>query len=572
MSANIGATMSVNIIASSTSTVTLSGSALSLLPEGNTVFPSSGNGVVLTNTTFADVVIRGAVTGATGISAPDVSSGRVTIVVGETGTVDADNGIVSARFATVIDIQGAVTGVFSNGVVIDTPATGSSIFPSVISVSGSVFGNNNGLQIDQARTVVHNSGRIVGSTGIQINEPDTHITNSGEIIGNSRFSGPGDFGRAIEGSAALDIRNSGLLSGTAVDVVLSTSSTATDRLLNTGLVDGSVNLAGGSDVVINTGQILGNVTLGDGSDGYHGFGSGITTALVAGGNGNDTLAGGDLADDLDGGPDDDKLVGRGGDDTLTGGGGADLIFGGAGSDSVIAGTENDTVRGGDGDDTVFGGSGDDDIFANAGDDDLIGEAGNDFIQGGAGNDYIEGGADNDTLNGNADGDSIYGDGGNDVLIGQDGSDELYGGDDNDTMDGGAGDDILEGESGDDILRGRAGEDELAGGLGRDFLSGGQDADQFVFRALAETAVGANRDQILDFEQGLDSIVVAGLSPGVFEFRGTAAFAPSGNPELRLVETATGSTIVQIDANGDGTADAEIRVANVTGLTADDFVL
>ncbi|MBV6638588.1 MAG: hypothetical protein KI788_22105, partial [Mameliella sp.] len=59
---------------------------------------------------------------------------------------------------------------------------------------------------------------------------------------------------------------------------------------------------------------------------------------------------------------------------------------------------------------------------------------------------------------------------------------------------------------------------------------------------------------------------------VFEFRGTAGFAPSGNPELRLFETATGSTIVQLDVDGDGNADAEIRVANVTGLTADDFAL
>ncbi|SMX37420.1 hypothetical protein MAA8898_01138 [Maliponia aquimaris] len=84
--------------------------------------------------------------------------------------------------------------------------------------------------------------------------------------------------------------------------------------------------------------------------------------------------------------------------------------------------------------------------------------------------------------------------------------------------------------------------------------------------------GASRDQILDFQKGVDIIVVAGLSPGVFEFRGTAGFAPSGNPELRLFETATGSTIVQFDADGNGTIDAEIRVANVIGLTATDFVL
>ncbi|KHQ49710.1 Hemolysin-type calcium-binding region protein [Mameliella alba] len=195
-----------------------------------------------------------------------------------------------------------------------------------------------------------------------------------------------------------------------------------------------------------------------------------------------------------------------------------------------------------------------------------------MMLGGAGNDSMTGGNNNDTMNGNAGDDTLQGDAGNDILVGQDGSDFLDGGTLEDTLDGGNGDDILEGGADNDILRGRAGEDELAGGLGRDFLTGGQDADQFVFRSTAETEVGANRDQILDFEQGLDTIVVAGLSPGVFEFRGTDAFAPSGNPELRLLETATGSTIVQLDADGDGIADAEIRVAGVTGLTAEDFTL
>ncbi|MBW4982450.1 M10 family metallopeptidase C-terminal domain-containing protein [Mameliella sp. CS4] len=151
----------------------------------------------------------------------------------------------------------------------------------------------------------------------------------------------------------------------------------------------------------------------------------------------------------------------------------------------------------------------------------------------------------------------------DTLVGQDGADNLDGGDGADTLDGG---------SGNDILRGRAGEDELAGGAGGEFRTGGEGADHVVFRAAANTAPGATRNQILDFERGVDLIAVAGLAPGVFEFRGTRAFAPSGNPELRLVETSAGWTIVQFDIDGSGLVDAEIRVANVTGLTADDFTL
>ena len=566
--------MAVTIIASSTSTVDLATTNVGILPEGNSVY-STGNAINLTSPSIADVVIRGAVAGLRGIEAPDVgtASGRVSILVGETGTVDgASRGIVSNRFATNIDIQGSVTAAGRSGVELDNPASGSSIFESTISVSGTVSAIDFGLQINQAETQIFNSGRIAANTGIQINAAGSRIVNTGEIYGNSFANSSSTAGRAIEGSAALDILNSGILSGTAQAVVQSFSTTALDRVLNTGLINGGVDLNGGSDTVINSGQIGGAVTLADGADTYRGVGSGVASGVVFGEGGNDTLVGGDLADNLDGGADNDTLVGRGGDDTLIGGAGADLIFAGAGSDTVTAGTENDTVRGGAGDDTVFGGSGNDDIFANEGDDDLIGEGGNDFIQGGTGNDYIEGGADNDTLNGNADDDTLIGDDGDDILVGQDGSDYLEGGANNDTMDGGDGDDVLEGGTGNDILRGRAGEDDLAGGEGRDFLTGGQGADNFVFRSLADAGIGANRDQILDFEQGVDLIIVAGLSPGVFEFKGTTAFAPSGNPELRLNETATGSTIVQIDNNGDGVIDAEIRVGGVTGLTADDFVL
>jgi serralysin len=160
-----------------------------------------------------------------------------------------------------------------------------------------------------------------------------------------------------------------------------------------------------------------------------------------------------------------------------------------------------------------------------------------------------------------------------VLVGKDGADYLSGGNDNDMLDGGGGNDTLYGDHGNDILRGDTGEDILFGGLGRDFLTGGEGADSFDFATVDASVVGANRDQILDFEQGVDVIDVTGLSPDVFEFRGTAAFDVAGaNPELRLFETSTGSTILQIDINGDGITDAEIRIASVTGLTASDFLL
>ncbi|MGP6085791.1 calcium-binding protein [Antarctobacter jejuensis] len=354
--------------------------------------------------------------------------------------------------------------------------------------------------------------RVTDGNGIN------RLVNSGKIIAQSDavvFDG---------GSAAQYISNSGTIQGGDYGIWSnwrSTASTGTTFLSNTGTISGqsgsyTTNVGAGADNIFNSGIMEGDITTGTGADRYEG--PGVLRGTLFAGAGNDTAAGGDATDVFRGGNDNDLLVGRGGDDSLNGDSGLDTILGGQGNDEIDGGNDNDTLNGNSGDDTILGGSG------------------------------------------------------NDILVGQDGSDVLEGGNNDDTMDGGNGDDILEGGSGNDILRGRAGEDDLAGGLGRDYLTGGQDADNFVFRALAETVVGANRDQILDFEQGVDLIVVAGLSPGVFEFRGTAAFAPSGNSELRLIETATGSTIVQLDANGDGTADAEIRVGGVTGLTADDFVL
>ncbi|ASP23606.1 leukotoxin (plasmid) [Antarctobacter heliothermus] len=369
-----------------------------------------------------------------------------------------------------------------------------------------------------------NAGTILsGEDAVDIRTADeattTHISNSGLIQGQS------DGVAADAGTSNFYLINTGTIIGKAGFGVFAnwqSNSTGTSTLDNSGTIIGNAGsytaFSGtGVDIINNAGLMVGDIYLDNNDDVYRGT-SGEVQGTVHGDEDDDLLIGGEAVDLFDGGADNDTLIGHGGDDSLEGG------------------------------------------------------SGDDFILGGADNDEINGGADNDTMNANAGDDTVYGEGGNDVLVGQDGSDLLDGGDNDDTMDGGNGDDTLEGGSGNDILRGRAGEDDLAGGLGLDYLTGGEGADNFVFRSIGDAGIGATRDQILDFEQGVDTIIIAGLSPGVFEFRGTAAFAPSANPEIRLNETATGSTIVQIDNNGDGTIDAEIRVGGVTGLTADDFVL
>jgi Ca2+-binding RTX toxin-like protein len=457
-------------------------------------------------------------------------------IVGTTQSIASDDDLLILSTGGIVLSTDAVSApagnakltnygiIYTEGNAFSAPVGGSSItnfgtmetsnFPAVIDAGS-----------DTALTDLRllNYGNIVGSgafsDGLLLDSGGNFLYNYGTIT--SRSDNAIQISSGFEsGSHANYIFNSGLLQSNSAPTI--TTGNDAETIRNDGTIDAAnaqaIFTGGGDDKVTNSGKIFGDVSLGGDADLYRGLIDGFVDGQVFGSNGNDTLIGSAADDNFVGGNDDDLIVGHDGDDTLSGGTGSDTIMGGDGNDSLIGGGSDDTMNGGAGSDTMTG------------------------------------------------------DTGNDLLVGRDGADLLEGGSENDTMDGGNGDDILEGDEGNDILRGRAGEDELAGGLGRDYLTGGQDADFFVFRSLAETVVGANRDQILDFEQGVDLIVVAGLSPGVFEFRGTAGFAPSGNPELRLLETSTGSTIVQIDADGDGTQDAEIRVAGVTGLTADDFVL
>ncbi|MBY6119126.1 calcium-binding protein [Mameliella alba] len=270
------------------------------------------------------------------------------------------------------------------------------------------------------------------------------------------------------------------------------------------------------DQIANSGTIFGSIDLLGGDDRVENIGNGIIHGAVYGKSGSDTLVGGAFRDEFYGGTENDVLVGRGGDDVLNGEGGDDMILAGDGDDSAT------------------------------------GDIGADTINGGAGNDTLLGGARED------------------VLVGQDGADLLDGGTENDTLDGGSGNDTLLGGGANDVLRGQEGRDVLQGGNGLDFLSGGPDADVFVFGTTIEMGIGALRDQILDFEKGLDLIDLSALYAGALTFVGTAPFTGAG--QVRVAEQPTGSTIVQINMDADMQPEAELRVADVHGLDAGDFIL
>lgn len=68
-----------------------------------------------------------------------------------------------------------------------------------------------------------------------------------------------------------------------------------------------------------------------------------------------------------------------------------------------------------------------------------------------------------------------------------------------------GNDTLNGGAGNDMIYGQGGNDTITGGAGDDVLHGGTGADRFVYLAGEDNG----HDQILDFEVGLDQVLVQG---------------------------------------------------------------
>jgi Ca2+-binding RTX toxin-like protein len=136
---------------------------------------------------------------------------------------------------------------------------------------------------------------------------------------------------------------------------------------------------------------------------------------------------------------------------------------------------------------------------------------------------------------------------------------------------------LTGNELDNRLVGAGGDDVLEGGGGRDVLVGGADADTFVYRSLADSATGANRDVIRDFALGdlidlggIDAIASSGIDDA-FEFIGDTAFSQQAG-ELRQSSVGNGNTLISGDVDGNGAADFQILLVGIHVLQDTDFVL
>ena len=180
-----------------------------------------------------------------------------------------------------------------------------------------VTGDRSGAAIVTARADILNRGVI------EITDTTSSIDAIGVAIANIGLNGP------YSGSV---IRNEGTikadlavweLDGANVDITL----------INTGTIEGRIELNGGWDLFTNSGVLKGAALMGEGEDYYDGR-LGSITGAIDGGAGDDILFGGAGGETLLGGEGRDVLNGGGGDDVLTGGAGGDVFVLGAGADRI----------------------------------------------------------------------------------------------------------------------------------------------------------------------------------------------------------------------------------------------
>lgn len=435
--------------------------------------------------------------------------------------------------------------------------------------------------------------------------------NTASLLGATSFT----FG----GGNIVNFERIGRISGSAFDDVITVSGLTTtlsvdggegaDRLIATNT---AVTFSGnnGDDTFVS-GSAADTLLGGAGSDtvDYSNFVSAITINL--GGtvvNGFITGAGGDRlnsVENLIGGSAGDALTGTSAANRLDGGGGADILSGMGGGDTLIGGTGADrfVVTVIDSGANIDGGI-DLDTLAISGVVSGLGTlAGLDAIELSAGAtltltgaQFASGFASNSMLSGSG---AIIVDlspgtafsasamtlaGGANVAFtvnGTSGADSIkaffHTGN---TINAGGGNDQVRGGLQIDTISGGDGNDKIIGFYGADVLTGGAGADQFRYLFADDSRTGAAADRITDFLSGTDRLNFALLDADpvaagrqALSYIDTAAFTATGAAQVRYGVSGA-DLLVQVDLDGNGTADMEIVLlgAGTQTLTSGDFML
>lgn len=146
------------------------------------------------------------------------------------------------------------------------------------------------------------------------------------------------------------------------------------------------------------------------------------------------------------------------------------------------------------------------------------------------------------------------------------------------IDGGNSNDQIRGGALADTINGGQGNDKVMGFTGADILTGGDGNDQFRYLFATDSGVGAAADHITDFLAGTDRINFSQfdadlVAPGrqALTFIDTGVFSATGAAEVRYGVSGA-NLLIQVDLDGNGTADMEIVLDNAAAqtLTSSDF--
>ncbi len=522
----------------------------------------------------ASNMVSGDTNGVIDIFVYDVATGEITRV-----NVDASGAQANAASAT------------------GRPNSDGSVFSFQSAASNLVDGDTNGI----ADTFIKNlaTGAV---TRVSVASGGTQ-GNANSFAGTVSTDGT----KVVYGSAATNLVANDTNAAGDIFLYSSGATASGDDVISGGSGNDTIYGGGGNDRL--AGQADNDILYGDaGNDTLFGD---VGTDTLYGGDGNDVMQGGADADTLSGGAGDDRLAGGAGADAMSGGDGNDFYMvddagdtvdetGGSGTDTVRAwiswtlgaGFENLELAGtasqgqGNAADNLITGSNKANILLGLdGADTLNGLAGDDRLDGGTGADTMSGGLGNDTYVVDNAGDVIDETGGGGVdtvetalaftLAGDFENLTLTGSGDVDgtgnglanVLTGNAGANTLTGGGGADQLIGGGDDDVLIGGLGNDRLTGGAGADRFVFDGLE--AGGTDTILDLNFAQG-DVIDLSGIdaiagTPSNDAFTFVSKFTKVAGQAV--LKASGGTTVLQLDVNGDGKADMTIMLnGNQTSTT------
>jgi Ca2+-binding RTX toxin-like protein len=305
---------------------------------------NDGNGGYM-DFSFVDFIVKGTLTNTADHLLLDNGGDGMTFTVTSTGKV-----------VGTLRTFGDDTEILNNGRMVDG---------GVLFGGGAFHLENNGKLVDAGGGVIALQEK---ASGVIINGADGLIDgSSGAITTMAGYEGH------------VTIKNLGTLRGDGTYKAIDLNDfAASDKLVNSGVITGEVELGGGGDTLVNSGKITGSVALGDGNDTADLRGGTLVTG-VAGGKGNDTY----YVDQAD-----VKIF-------EVDGNGNDTVY-----SSVTFALDHDfeRLRGlGTADIKLTGNELDNSLSGNKGANILKGMAGSDFLNGAQGNDILAGGADADTF-------------------------------------------------------------------------------------------------------------------------------------------------------------------------------